>query len=279
MTDSTEQVEVDLERIERVLEAALLAAGRPLSIADLEGLFAGDGEPPPREAIRRALSALAETWAGRSLVLKEVASGFRAQVRDEFEPWIARLWEEKPPRYSRALLETLAIIAYRQPITRSEIEDIRGVSVSTQIMRTLDEREWVRVVGHRETPGRPAMYGTTRQFLDHFNLKTLDQLPPLSEIREEADAYPELAFDGAGAPAGAEAPGGGVGEPVSDAGPDDGVPGEEGTGAERCFDDGGADDPDGADAAGHGAEDSSRPSGESRDAPPANPYDEEPEPQ
>jgi segregation and condensation protein B len=194
--------EVDDERLGRILEAALLAAGRPLSIADLERLFEGDAERPSRDGIRRALAGLAEDWSGRSLVLQEVASGFRAQVRDEYEPWVARLWEEKPPRYSRALLETLAIIAYRQPVTRSEVEDIRGVSVSTQIMRTLQEREWVRVVGHREAPGRPAMYGTTRQFLDYFNLKTLDQLPPLAEVREMESRYPELAFEGepSGAP-------------------------------------------------------------------------------
>ena len=194
---------VDEASLKRILEAALLSAGRPLSISDLERLFGGDSEPPPRDSIRRGLAALAEDWADRSLALQEVASGFRAQVRDEFEPWVARLWEEKPPRYSRALLETLAIIAYRQPITRSEIEEIRGVSVSTQIMRTLHEREWVRVVGHREAPGKPAMYGTTRQFLDYFNLRTLDQLPPLSEIREMDGRYPELEFEGepSGAPA------------------------------------------------------------------------------
>jgi len=184
-----------MQRLKPILEAALLAAGRPLAIADLERLFEGDGEAPPRDHIRRALAELGQEWEARSLVLQEVASGYRAQVRAEFEPWVARLWDEKPPRYSRALLETLAIIAYRQPITRSEIEDIRGVSVSTQIMRTLTEREWVRVVGHRDAPGKPAMYGTTRQFLDHFNLKTLDQLPPLSEIREIDDQYPQLAFE------------------------------------------------------------------------------------
>ncbi len=154
------------ESIKRILEAALLVAGRPLSITDFEKLFGGSTEAPPRNAIRGALADLATDWSGRSLALQEVASGWRAQVRTEFEPWIARLWDEKPPRYSRALLETLAIIAYRQPMTRSEIEDIRGVSVSSQIIRTLTEREWIRVVGHREAPGRPAMYGTTREFLD-----------------------------------------------------------------------------------------------------------------
>lgn len=182
------------EQIKPILEAALLAAGRPLSLNDFEQLFAGDADAPPRNAIRAALAELAGDWEGRCLALQEVASGFRAQVRQEYEPWVARLWDEKPPRYSRALLETLAIIAYRQPITRSEIEDIRGVSVSTQIIRTLDEREWVRVVGHRDTPGRPAMYGTTKQFLDHFNLKSLDQLPELSEL-EQPGQNPELGFE------------------------------------------------------------------------------------
>lgn len=184
------------DRLKQIIEAALLAAGRPLSIGQLEKLFDGDGEVPGRDAIRRALVELDEDCANRSLKLQEVASGFRLQVREEFEPWVARLWEEKPARYSRALLETLAIIAYRQPVTRPEIEDIRGVSVSTQIMRTLQERQWIRVVGHRDSPGQPAMFGTTREFLDHFNLKTLDQLPPLSDIRDLDQRYPELAFEG-----------------------------------------------------------------------------------
>ncbi|WP_070988856.1 SMC-Scp complex subunit ScpB [Halofilum ochraceum] len=183
------------ESIKRILEAALLVAGRPLAITDFEKLFGGSTEAPPRNAIRGALAELATDWSGRSLTLQEVASGWRAQVRAEFEPWIARLWDEKPPRYSRALLETLAIIAYRQPMTRSEIEDIRGVSVSSQIIRTLSEREWIRVVGHREAPGRPAMYGTTREFLDYFNLKTLDQLPPISDIKDLEGQYPELGFE------------------------------------------------------------------------------------
>lgn len=185
------------EGIKQILEAALLVAGRPLALGDLEGLFGDDGDAPPRDAIRRALAELATDCEERSVELREVASGFRLQVREEFAPWIGRLWEEKPPRYSRALLETLAIIAYRQPVTRPEIEDIRGVSVSTQIMRTLQERRWVRVVGHRDSPGQPALYGTTREFLDHFNLKTLDQLPPLAEIRDLDQRHPELALEGA----------------------------------------------------------------------------------
>ena len=186
---------MESERITRIVEAALLAAGRPLGIADLERLFAGDSEAPPRDAIRRALADLADACDQRSVELREVASGFRLQVREEFAPWVGRLWEERPPRYSRALLETLAIIAYRQPVTRPEIEEIRGVSVSTQIMRTLQERQWIRVVGHRDSPGQPAMFGTTREFLDHFNLKTLDQLPSLADIRDLDQRYPELAFE------------------------------------------------------------------------------------
>jgi len=189
---------LDSSRLKQILEAALLAAGRPLAIADLESLFEGDDERPARDEVRAALGALASDWASGSMALQQVASGYRAQVRAEFEPWLRHLWDEKPPRYSRALLETLAIIAYRQPITRPEIEDIRGVSISTQIMRTLQEREWVRVVGHREAPGKPAMFGTTRQFLDYFNLKSLDQLPPVAEIRDLGSRYPELAFEGSG---------------------------------------------------------------------------------
>lgn len=186
---------MESERLKQILEAALLAAGRPLSLNDLEAMFADEAEAPGRDAIRAALAELADDWEPRCLALQQVASGWRAQVRSEFEPWLARLWEEKPPRYSRALLETLAVIAYRQPITRPEIEDIRGVSISTQIMRTLEEREWVRVVGHRDTPGRPAMYGTTRQFLDYFNLRSLDQLPPISEVRDLESKYPELELE------------------------------------------------------------------------------------
>lgn len=181
--------------VKRILEAALLAAGRPLDLKEMQALFRGDCEAPAPDTLRRALAELGADCAERSVELREVASGWRLQVREEFAPWLGRLWEEKPPRYSRALLETLAIIAYRQPVTRSEIEEIRGVSVSTQIMRTLQERKWVRIVGHRDSPGQPAMFGTTREFLDHFNLKTLDQLPPLSEIRDLDANHPELAFE------------------------------------------------------------------------------------
>ncbi len=170
-------------KLKTIVESVLLASGKPLNAEQLLGVF-GDGEKPPLEDINEALRALQNDYAERGLELVEVASGFRIQVSQTMEPWVSRLTEEKPARYSRALLETLALVAYRQPITRGEIEDIRGVSVSTSIMKTLQEREWVRVVGHRDVPGRPAMYGTTRQFLDYFNLKGLDDLPTLMELRD-----------------------------------------------------------------------------------------------
>ncbi len=166
-----------------ILEAILLAAGRPLSLMQL-GDFFPDASRPGISRLREGLSALEQGLAGRGIELVQVASGYRLQVRAQYSGYIARMQAEKPQRYSRALLETLVLIAYRQPITRSEIEDVRGVGVSTQIMRTLIEREWIRVVGHREVPGRPGLYATTRQFLDYFNLKSLDQLPPLAEIRD-----------------------------------------------------------------------------------------------
>lgn len=201
---------MDFDLLKRILEAALLAAPQPLTVAQLTDLF-GEGEAPPADDIRRALHALQEDSASRGVELLEVASGFRYQVRTEIYPHIARLWAEKPARYSRALLETLALIAYRQPITRGEIEAIRGVAVNSQIIRTLEEREWIRVVGHRDVPGKPALFGTTRAFLDYFNLKSLDQLPPLSALQELPDIEPELDFDGARAKAALPA---GPGDPV-----------------------------------------------------------------
>jgi len=174
---------VSAEQLKQIIEAALMAAGQPLSIERLQALFEED-QQPERSDIRKNLELLRQECEGRSIELKEVASGFRYQVRQDYAPWIARLWEERPARYSRALMETLALIAYRQPITRPEIEDIRGVAVSTQIIKTLHEREWIRVVGHRDVPGKPAMYGTTHQFVDYFNLKSLDELPTLAEIRD-----------------------------------------------------------------------------------------------
>ena len=181
--------------IEHIVEAALLAAGRPLSVEKLRELFDEDALPG-FDDIRKALEKLAASYQGRAIELREVASGWRLQVREQYGPWVARLWEERPQRYSRALLETLSLIAYRQPITRGEIEDIRGVAVSTQIVKTLLDREWVRVVGHRDVPGRPAMYATTRQFLDYFNLRSLNELPPLAAVRDldELDMAPELAL-------------------------------------------------------------------------------------
>lgn len=175
--------EDELLKLQAIVEAALLAAGKPLSLEQLRELFPED-ERPIKKTMEHVMALLETACEGRGFELRKVASGFRLQVREEYAPWVARLFEEKPPRYSRALLETLALIAYRQPITRGEIEDIRGVTVSSNIVRTLLEREWVRVVGHRDVPGRPAMYATTRQFLDYFNLSGLDQLPPLSEIRD-----------------------------------------------------------------------------------------------
>jgi len=188
---------MDTELLKKIIEGALLAANRPLSVEQLEKLFE-DAERPERGVIREVLKTLGDECEARGYELKEVASGFRFQVRETVAPWVARLWDEKPPRYTRALLETLALVAYRQPITRAEIEEIRGVAVSTHIVKTLTEREWVRVVGHRDVPGRPALFGTTRQFLDYFNLKTLDELPTLAELRDLDKLHPELDLDGHG---------------------------------------------------------------------------------
>jgi segregation and condensation protein B len=194
--------EENLRKIQAIAEAALLAAGKPLSLDQLRDLF-DEGERPARQVMEHVMVLLDSACEGRGFELKKVASGYRLQVREAYAPWVAKMFEEKPQRYSRALLETLALIAYRQPITRGEIEDIRGVTVSSNIIRTLQEREWVRVVGHRDVPGRPAMYATTRQFLDYFNLQGLDQLPPLSEIRDleeigreiEKNMQAEIEFD------------------------------------------------------------------------------------
>jgi len=169
--------------LKQIVEGALLAVGGPLTLDHLLGLFP-DEERPARDAVLDALSSLERDFQDRGIELAQVAGGYRVQVRRETAPWVARLWEEKPARYSRALLETLALIAYRQPITRGEIEDIRGVAVSTNIVKTLTEREWVRVVGHRDVPGRPALYATTRRFLDYFGLRSLNDLPTLAEIRD-----------------------------------------------------------------------------------------------
>ncbi len=169
--------------LKQIVEGALLAAGGPLTLDHLLGLFP-DEERPSRDEVLDALSSLERDYQGRGIELVQVAGGYRVQVRKETAPWVARLWDEKPARYSRALLETLALVAYRQPITRGEIEDIRGVAVSTNIVKTLTEREWIRVVGHRDVPGRPALYATTRKFLDYFGLRSLNDLPTLAEIRD-----------------------------------------------------------------------------------------------
>jgi segregation and condensation protein B len=181
------------KKIKDIVEAALLAAGRPLTIDQLGALFSED-ERPEAGQLQKALDQLVKDYADRAIELKEVGSGFRIQVRATLAMWVQRLWEERPTRYSRALLETLALIAYRQPITRAEIEDVRGVSISTSIMKTLQDREWIRIVGHRDVPGRPAMYGTTRQFLDYFGIKSLDELPTLAELRDIDAITPELPF-------------------------------------------------------------------------------------
>ena len=182
---------MDLKKLKQIIEAALMASGEVLSIESLQLLF-DDYEKPKSPAIKQALESLMDDFSDRGIELVEVASGYRLQVRKEVAPWVTRLWDEKPQRYSRALLETMSLIAYRQPITRGDIEDVRGVAVSSQIIRTLLDREWVRVVGHRDVPGRPAMYATTKEFLDYFSLKSLDELPSLDEIREMDDANQNL---------------------------------------------------------------------------------------
>ncbi len=248
--------------VKQIVEGALLAAGGPLTLDQLLGLYADD-ERPPRAELQSAIAALAEDYRDRGIELAEVAAGWRVQVRQECAPWVARLWEEKPARYSRALLETLALIAYRQPITRGEIEDIRGVAVSTNIVKTLTERDWIRVVGHRDVPGRPALFATTRRFLDYFGLRSLNELPPLAEIRDPAflGLEPDLlddpqaqsaatAEDGArlrlvvaaGLPAAEEAADGAAANAEPDAEPGAGPPRD--TGADTQFKpEGGRDDP------------------------------------
>ena len=185
---------MDQTLITRIIEAALLAANQPLSLAQLHGLFPLD-EPAPDGSVGQALETLQADCAERGVELVELASGFRYQVKADVHRWVARLWTERQTRYTRATLETLALIAYRQPITRGEIEQVRGVAVSSNIIRALEEREWIRVVGHRDVPGRPALFGTTKAFLDYFGLKRLDELPPLSELKDLGDLEPELSFD------------------------------------------------------------------------------------
>lgn len=188
--ESDTNAPVEIPGLKQIIEGAILAADTPLNIDNMISLFVA--EQPTRAQVRDALAEIESDFEDRGFELKQVASGYRFQVREKYGEWIGRLWQERPPRYTRALLETLALIAYKQPITRGDIEEIRGVAVSTNIIRTLLEREWIRVVGHRDVPGRPAIYATTKAFLDYFNLTSLDELPTLSEIKDLDRLNPEL---------------------------------------------------------------------------------------
>lgn len=170
-------------QLEKIIEASLMVAGKPLKPADLQKIF-DEQEQPSIQNIQNALQCIRERYENSGIELKQIASGFQFQARIELSTWLTKLWEERPPRYSRALLETLALIAYKQPITRAEVEDIRGVTVSSHIIKALMEREWVKIIGFKEVPGKPALYGTTKEFLDHFNLKSLSELPTLAEIKD-----------------------------------------------------------------------------------------------
>lgn len=213
---------MDQQLITRIVEAALLASHQPLTLAQLNELFPED-EPAPPGSVARALELLREGCAERGVELVEVASGFRFQVKSDVHAWVSRLWTERKTRYTRATLETLALIAYRQPITRGEIEQVRGVTVSSNIIQALEEREWIRVVGHRDVPGKPALFGTTKAFLDYFGLKSLDQLPPLSELKDIGELDPELPLDAEGQPA---APLAASASPPGDASANDDVGGD-----------------------------------------------------
>lgn len=216
---------MDQPLINRIVEGALLAASEPLTLAQLQGLFPEE-EPAPPGSIERALELLRDGCQDRGVELVEVASGFRFQVTSEVHGYITRLWTERKTRYTRATLETLALIAYRQPITRGEIEQVRGVAVSSNIIQALEEREWIRVIGHRDVPGKPALFGTTKGFLDYFGLKRLDELPPLSELRDLGELEPQLPLDNEGQPAGRLAAGAATpdAELDSDAANDDATP-------------------------------------------------------
>ena len=185
---------MDQTLITRIVEAALMAANQPLTLAQLHALFSLD-DPAPEGSVERALELLREQCAERGVELVELASGFRFQVKADVHAWVARLWTERQTKYTRATLETLALIAYRQPITRGEIEQVRGVAVNSNIIKALEEREWIRVVGHRDVPGKPALFGTTKAFLDYFGLKRLDELPPLSDLKDIGELEPQLQFE------------------------------------------------------------------------------------
>jgi len=179
------------EKLQNILEAILISANKPLAIEKLLGFFQPE-DLVNRNDVKKALFDLQQSFTNRGFELIEIAGGYRFQTKQEYKQWVTQHWDEKPSKYSRALLETLALIVYRQPITRAEIEDIRGVAVSSHIVKTLQERDWIRIVGHKEVPGRPSLLGTTRQFLDYFNLKSLDEMPSLSEIQDIDKLYPEL---------------------------------------------------------------------------------------
>lgn len=196
---------MDQALINRIVEAALLAANQPLTLAQLHGLFPEE-QPATAGSVEQALEYLREACADRGVELVEVASGFRYQVKEEVHGWVSRMWTERKTKYTRATLETLALIAYRQPITRGEIEQVRGVAVSSNTIQALEEREWIRVVGHRDVPGKPALFGTTKIFLDYFGLKRLDELPPLSELKDIGELEPQLFMDDAPVPVGLPAP-------------------------------------------------------------------------
>ena len=182
---------MDQKKLQSVLEAIVISADKPISVEKLLGFFETE-DLVNRHDVKSALSELQKFYDGRGVQLIETSSGYRFQTHEDYKQWVTQHWDEKPTKYSRALLETLALIVYRQPITRAEIEDIRGVAVSSHIVKTLQEREWIRIVGHKEVPGRPSLLGTTRQFLDYFNLKSLDEMPSLSEIQDIDKLYPEL---------------------------------------------------------------------------------------
>ena len=211
---------MDQALINRIVEAALLAANQPLALAQLHGLFPEDAPAPPG-SVEAALEQLAAACEDRGVELVEVASGFRYQVKAQVHDWVARLWTERKTRYTRATLETLALIAYRQPITRGEIEQVRGVAVSSNIIQALEEREWIRVIGHRDVPGKPALFGTTKGFLDYFGLKRLDELPPLSELKDIGELEPQLLLDPEAAPAPAGLAASPGDDPAAEPGADD----------------------------------------------------------
>ena len=260
---------MDQSLINRIVEAALLAATQPLTLAQLHGLFPED-EPAPEGSVEQALQQLTEACADRGVELVEVASGYRYQVKADVHAWVARLWTERKTKYTRATLETLALIAYRQPITRGEIEQVRGVAVSSNIIQALEEREWIRVVGHRDVPGKPALFGTTKAFLDYFGLKRLDELPPLSELKDIGELEPQLPLDGAPLPV-SIASGDAVDTGQEETKPDEGTPianDDGGTGDQHhhsaASDDAGEDTP--SDDAGDDAGDTDEPQPQDDDA-------------